>query len=262
MKMKSKWNIFAALCAVALPAVCISLATAQSSDAKEKPPMYAYIANWQIPRANWGEMSKRVDATKGILDKAMADGTLIGYGDDENLVHEADGWTQDNWWNSTSVAGLVKVLDQVRSASSGGASSPLDSATKHWDYVFVSHYYNWHPGPYKNGYVRVASYKLKKDAPDGAIELIAKNLVVPVLEKELAEGTIIEYEIDEQFIHSTAPGTFSIVWVCPNAESIDKAYAAVQAGMKAQPLGGPAFASMVDYSAHRDELTRGNGTFK
>ena len=83
-----------------------------------------------------------------------------------------------------------------------------------------------------------------------------------MLEKELAAGTIIEYEIDEQFIHTSAPGTFSIVWVCPNGEAIDKANAAIQAAMKTQPLGGPAFTSMVDFSAHRDELTRGNGTFK
>jgi hypothetical protein len=259
--MNRKLNIIAGLCALALSALCATPATGQSSEVKEKPPMYAYIANWQVPRAHWADMAKGLQATNPILQKAMADGTIIGYGDDENVVHEADNWTHDDWWNATSMAGILKMLDQL--AASGGSSSPaLESATKHWDEIFISRYYNWHSGSYKNGYVRVASYKLKKDAPDDAIETIAKNLVVPILEKELAAGTIVEYEIDEQFIHTSAPGSFSIVWVCPNAEAVDQAYAAVQSAIKAQPLGGPAFSSMVDFSAHRDELTRGNGTFK
>lgn len=259
--MKRTFSIFAGLCALSLSAMCTLTATAQGSEAKEKAPMYAYIANWQIPRAHWGEMGKDMASGKAILEKDLADGTIIGYGTDENLVHEADNWTQDNWWNATSVAGLLKVLDQL-SASGGSATPALESATKHWDEIFISHYYNWKPGSYQNEYVRVASYKLKKDAPDDAVEMIAKNLVVPILEKELASGAIVEYEIDEQFIHTSAPGTFAIVWVCPNAEGVDKAYAALQDALKAQPLGGPAFASMVDFSAHRDELTKGNATFK
>src|SRR5215831_7724054 len=111
MRMKSKFSIFAGPCALALSALCISPATAQSSEVKEKPPMYAYIANWQIPRAHWDDMTKRSSETRATLDKAMADGTLVGYGDDENLVHEAEGWTHDNWWAATSMAGLLKVLD-------------------------------------------------------------------------------------------------------------------------------------------------------
>jgi hypothetical protein len=259
--MKRTFSIFAGLCALTLSVLCSTPATAQPSEVKEKPPLYSYIANWQIPRAQWAEMAKGNDATKAVLDKAIGDGTLAGFGNDENLVHEADGWTHDNWWCATSMAGLLKVLDQI-SASGGSANSALLSATKHWDFIFVSHYYNWHAGSYKNGYVRVAAYKLKKDAPDNSVELLSKTLLVPMLEKELAAGTIVEYEVDEQAIHSEDPSTFSVVWVCPTADAVDKVNTAIQDAMKAQPLGGPAFSSMIDFSAHRDELTHGNGTFK
>ena len=241
--------------------MCTLPANAQSSEVKEKPPMYSYIANWQIPRAHWADMAKTYDATKAILDKAVADGTLVGYGNDENLVHSPDEFTHDDWWSSMSMAGLVKVLDQM--STSGNSSTPvLESATKHWDEIEVSYYYNWHPGAYKNGYVEVAFYKLKKDAPDDAIGTLSKNLIVPLLEKQLADGTIVEYEIDVAAVHTNAPGTFAIVWVCPNADGIDKVNAAIRDAMKAQPLGGPAFSSMIDISAHRDELERGNGMFK
>jgi hypothetical protein len=259
--MKRKWSVFAGLCALTVSALCTLPAIAQSAEVKEKPPMYTYIANWQIPRAHWADMTRSVDTTKAILDKAMADGTLVGYGNDENLVHEVDGFTHDNWWSSTSMAGLIKVLDQI--TASGGSSSPaLESATKHWDEVLISRYYNWHSGSYKNGYVQVAIYKLKADAPSDAVDLLSKNLVAPLLEKQVADGTIVEYEIDEMAVHTEAPGTFAIVWVCPNADGIDKVTGAIQASLKMQPLDGPAFLSMIDWSAHRDELTRGNGTFK
>jgi len=223
--------------------------------------MYSYVADWQVPRAHWGEMPKTEDATKPILDKALADGTIVAYGNDDNLVHQPDGYTHDDWWSSMSMAGLLKVLDQL--ASSGNSSTPvLETATKHADEILVSRYYNWHSGPYKNAPLQVASYRLKEDAPDNAVELLSKNLVVPILEKLLADGTIVEYEIDTQAVHTDAPGIFAIVWIAANADAVDKVSAAIQAALKAQPLGSPAFASMVDFSKHRDQLWRGTGIYK
>lgn len=254
-------NIFVGLSALALSVLCMLPAVARAQEVKEKPPMYSYIANWQIPRAHWADMAKDADSTKPVLDKALADGTLVGYGNDENLVHEADSFTHDNWWSSKSMAGLMKVLDEI-SGSGGSAAPVLETATKHWDEIEISRYYNWHPGSYKNGYVQVAFYKLKADAPSDAVDTLVKNLVGPLLEKELSDGAITEWEIDEQTVHTAAPGTFAIVWVCPNADGIDKVDAAIRDALKAQPLGGPAFLSMIDFSGHRDELERGNGTFK
>ena len=43
-----------------------------------------------------------------------------------------------------------------------------------------------------------------------------------MLEKLLADGSIVEYEIDTEAIHSEAPGAFSIDVISPNAEGLDK----------------------------------------
>jgi hypothetical protein len=242
-------------------AMCAAPCSAQGSEVKEKPPMYSYVANWQIPRAQWGDMEKAGAADKAILDKAMADGTIVGYGSDENLVHSADGWTHDNWWSAMSMAGLVKVLNQFY-ASGNNASSALSSATRHWDLIMVSRYYNWKPGAWKGGYARVASYKLKPDAPDDAVESISKNFVVPMLEKLLADGSIREYEVDEQAVHTESPDTFDIVVVASSPEGLDAVNAAISTALKTQPFAGPAFGSMTEGSAHRDELTLSEGTYK
>jgi hypothetical protein len=230
-------------------------------EVKEKPAMYTYVANWQIPRAQWGAMQKDNESNKPILDKAIADGTLVGYGDDENLVHQADGETHDSWWAATSMAGLIKVLDQFY--ASGGTTSPaLASATKHWDLVFVSKYYNWKPGAWKNAYVHVSSYKLKADAPDDAVEMLSKHLVVPMLEKLLADGSLREYEVDTEAIHTGAPDNFWIVYVASSPEGLDKVTAAITDSLKDHPFAGPAFGAMTVSGAHRDELLRGEGIYK
>src|SRR5215470_6243944 len=129
----------------------------QAQEAKEKPRMYTYVADWVIPRAQWAEMEKSYVNTQKILDKALASGTIVGYGNDETLVHQLDAETHDNWWSAMSMAGLINVLEQFY--QTGNATTPvLSSATKHWDSIFVSQYYNWHSGSFKNGYTHVGAY--------------------------------------------------------------------------------------------------------
>ncbi len=255
------WKMFALLCAVAMSAVWALPACAQTAEVKEKPPMYSYVAYWNIPRAQWADMAKAGTANQKILDKAIANGTVVGYGNDENLIHQADGPTHDSWWSAMSMAGVLNVLDQFY--SSGSATSPvLASATKHWDGLFVSRYYNWHPGSWKDLYTHGASYKLKADAPNDAVDTLSKNLIVPLMEKMLADGTIHEYEVDVEAIHTEAPGTFWVFYLAANAEGLDKVSAALRDTLKASPLNGPAFSSMTDGSDHRDYLARTNATYK
>ena len=256
---KQSGRVVALVCALLAGPVLATLAHAQ--EVKEKPRMYTYVADWAIPRAQWGEMEKSNAADEKILDKALASGTIVGYGNDENLVHQQDAETHDNWWSAMSMAGLINVLEQFY--QTGNATTPvLGSATKHWDNIYVSQYYNWHSGSFKNGYTHVGEYKLAKDAPDNAVDVLSKNLVVPLLEKLLADGTIHEYEVDTLAIHTEAPGTFFIVYIASSPEGLDKVDAAVRDAVKASPLSGPAFGSMTDVTGHRDGLARTSATYK
>ena len=254
-------RVFATLCILALAVLCAAPARAQMSDSKEKPPMYSYVSNWAIPRAQWADMEKNNAADEPILNKAMSSGVLVGYGDDVNLLHQPDAPTHDDWWSSMSLAGLLNVLDQFYKA--GNAVNPvLSSATRHFDSIYVSRHYNWHAGSWKGAYTRVASYKLKADAPDDAVDLLSNNLFVPLLEKLLADGTIHEYEVDTEAFHTEAPGSLWVAVIVANAEGLDKYNAAVRDIMKASPMSGPAFGSMVDFTPHRDLLLRTNATYK
>jgi hypothetical protein len=185
----------------------------------------------------------------------------VGYGNDINLVHQPDGETHDDWWSAMSMAGVLSVLDQFY--KSGSTTSPvLASATKHWDGIYVSRFYNWHSGSWKDAYTHGSYYKLKPAAPDNAVEALSKNLIVPLMEKLLADGTIHEYEVDTEAIHTEAPGAFWIFYLAANAEGLDKVNAALREVLKANPLAGPAVGSMVDFTSHRDYLVRTNATYK
>ena len=80
--------------------------------------MYTYEAFWVVPRARWTEFEKVNPAVQKVMDKAIASGVLVSYGSDSFLLHDADGATHDNWWQSMSMAGTLTVLDDLENVGS------------------------------------------------------------------------------------------------------------------------------------------------
>lgn len=227
--------------------------------AQDKPAMYTYVANWTLPRAQWGEFPKAVAEDSKVLAKAAADGLLVGFGDDRALVHQNDESTHDIWFSSTSLASLLDAL----AALNKSADAPvLLAATHHSDEIFVSHFYNWKPGTYRDAYTFGSVYKFKADAPHDALETLAKNVMVPIMEKLLADGDIVEYDIDTEAVHTSAPDKFFIFYIAPKSEGVAKARAAIQEAGKSNQLLGPAFGSFTDSTGHRDYLARTNAMWK
>lgn len=259
---QNRWSYVASVLALTAAAALSSApASAQTMEMKEKPPMYSYVADWSIPRAQWAEMAKSDAADEKLMEKAFASGTIVAYGNDMNLIHQPDQATHDGWWSAMSMAGVLNVLDQAY--TSGSATAPvLSTATKHWDNLYVSRYYNWHSGSWKGVYTHASSYTLKAEAPGDAVEKLIKTMIAPLMEKMLADGTIHEWEVDTEAIHTTNPNTFWLFYIAANAEGLDKVSGALADALKASPLDGPAFRSMVDFSEHRDELVRTNATYK
>jgi hypothetical protein len=250
-----------AVVSLGLISACASFAGAQTAEVKEKPPMYTYIGSFAIPRAKWGEVGKQDAADQKIFDKALSAGRLVGYGTDTELVHTDGGTTHDSFWSSMSMAGVLEVLDDLEK-SGPTTGSVLASATKHDDNLLVSRYYNWKGGSVKGGYSHVAGYAFKETAPDNAFDLLSKNFGVPLFEKLLAEGTIVEYEIDEEQIHTVSPNRFWVVYLCKTAADLDKVNAALGSAFGASPFIGPALGGMVQDAEHRDYLERTDAVYK
>jgi hypothetical protein len=222
---------------------------------QEKPPLYRYVSYWTFPRGHWGEVDKHnATSDQNVLAPALAAGSIVGYGDDENQVHSAEGFTHDNWWQAKSIAGLMKVIEAFR--KDGRSGSPLlASSTKYWDQIYVSNAYDWKAGSWKGAYGYSGTYKLKPDAPDAddAVRTLS-GFYVPVFEKMLADGTIVEYEIDREMIYTTdSRAQIRFSFVMSSAEGLDKFRAALGTALDENPLIGPAFGSMmVNFTPQRD----------
>jgi hypothetical protein len=260
--MKTQWKwMFAGVCALLLAGLCPAPVRAQQKmEVKEKPPMFSYVANWGVSRDKWKDIESEVAKDNARMAKFLSSGDVVGYGSDINLVHQEGESTHDDWWSSMSWAGLLKVLQDNKAA--GTADAPVFAASKHHDDIFVSRYYNWRSGSFTNGFTRIAQWKLKADAPDDAIEKMAKNFLVPMYEQLLADGSIYEYEIDEQAIHTAAPGEFWVIVIANGPEGLDKARLAQRDAGQANPFAFSAFGSWVDESAHRDYLDMTSATYK
>jgi hypothetical protein len=247
-------SVFAASSALVIAVALATAASAQSTEIAEKPPMYTYVSNWAIPRPQWPEFDKALADT----NKVFAGGSLVGYGANATLLHQVEGSTHVVWWSAMSRAAILKLLEEVRKTN----AAVLNTATRHWDGIYVSRFYNWRSGSAHGAYTQSTSYKLNAGAPDDAVENLSKNIFVPLLEKLLLDGTLIEYEIYVQAEHTVAPGTFWITFITAKAEGLDKANVSIGETFKANPLVGPAFVSDVDFAAHRDYLYRTEATYK
>jgi hypothetical protein len=226
--------------------------------AQDKAPLYSFIANWEVAR----EKFKDIEAisTESLMAKHLANGDIVGYGRDITLVHKPGESTHDNWFSSKSWAGLIKTLEDLKAA--GVANASAFAGAKHDDKIYVSRHYNWKAGSFKDGYTRVSEWKLKPTAPEDAVEQMAKNFIVPMLEKLLSEGAIYEYEIDQEAIHQSDPATFSIVTLCKGPEGLDKLTTALGAAMKSSAFSGAAFGSWMDSATHKDWIASTTGSYK
>src|SRR6266849_4147621 len=117
------------------------------------PIIYTYVSQFQVPRANWAQYAEDTDKNfVPIAQKFMADGTLIGWSTFENIVHTPEGYTHGAAWSSTSIAGLTRVLDELRK---GGPRPGQIASTRHEDYLMQTTMYHASSVTGGSGYLRV-----------------------------------------------------------------------------------------------------------
>lgn len=241
-----------ALCVVAACMCAARTASAQAMNA-EKPPLYTYVSEWSVPRAMWADYQKMEATEDDSMNKMVADGSILSFGSYTVLNHQEGRPTHGSWFQASSMASLLKVLENVRTAPA--AASPVLAASKHWDYILESHNYSARAGTFKNGYLRVGHWKYKAGAsdPDGKI---MKATAVALLDKLQSDGAIYGYQIDEENIHSEDPNGFYMAIMTNGPEGLDKFSAALADESKKDPGGMAGFGSLLADEGHRDFLAR------
>ena len=162
-----------------------------------------------------------------------------------------DGYTHGAAWSSTSISGLMKVLDEVRKA---GPRPGQIAATKHEDYLMQTRMY--HAGSGTPTYLRVVCSNAKADKP-GDYTATLKKLLVPTFEEQVKKGAATYYGVDEQYVNTGAPSTRCVVITYPNAEGMDKWAAAINATMaKWSPAERAEFTGSTVLDSRRDIMAR------
>lgn len=234
---------------VALVAVPIAL-----SQMEQGQVVYTFVSQFQVPRANWAQYSENTDKTfVPIAEKLVADGTIVSYSTFESIVHIPDGMTHGAAWSSTSIAGLTKVLDEVRKA---GPQPGQIAATKHEDLLMQSTVHMGKSGSGTSGYARVVCQKAKADRPDDYPAAI-KKLLWPTFEEQFKNGAVSAVSLDSQYINNGPASLRCLVVTYTNAEGMDKWANAVNAALgKMGPADREALFGSVVADSRRDFLFR------
>src|SRR6202007_1611423 len=96
------------LLAVALLVFCAPAALSQT---EQTHPVYTYVSLFQVPRASWAQYAEETEKTVNpAFERQFADGTLIGWGNFETVVHTTDGMTPGAGGSSTSLAVITRAL--------------------------------------------------------------------------------------------------------------------------------------------------------
>jgi hypothetical protein len=245
--MMKRFTIASLVCTVML-----SLAFLPAPAAAQDQDYYTYVSLWAVPRSEWAAFEKQEQASNSTLEKLVADGTIIAWGDEAARVHEEDGYTHADWFTATSRANLLKALE-VQWA--GATNAAFVSTTKHHDVFLDTVAHGGKTASGATGYIRVTYWKAKPGAED-ALEGYVMKTIKPRLDAAVANGTILMYNFDKEDIHSDAPGGYNLAIVFPNAEAIDKFFADLRAAGKENPTVGQVLDSLTVAKEHRDSLGR------
>jgi hypothetical protein len=216
------------------------------------PVVYTYVSQFQVPRAHWAAYSEDTEKTVvPIVEKMTADGTILSWSTFEQVIHTPDGYTHGAAWSSTSISGLMKVLDEIRKS---GPRPGQVAATKHEDLLMQSSMYRVGSGT--PAYLRVVCSNAKADKP-GEYAATLKKLLVPTFEEQVKKGVATFYGVDEQYVNTAAPSTRCVVINYPNAEGMDKWAAAINTTMsKWSPAERAEFAGSTVADSRRDIMAR------
>ena len=247
MRLRRSW-----LPVVLAAAAFLPLASAQP----QSQAVYTFIADWQVPRAQWAAFTEAaMKNTVPVLERLVADGTLIEFAITASVVHLEEGPTHTFWWAADGFADLQRALGELLKVTQ--FQSAEFSNAKHRDRLLRSVIYE---SPQKtklsSGFGHLSVNQIQPGKAQQWRSLFDKY-TKPVYDKLLADGVILGYGVDQEWIHTEAPGARYTWYLAPNAEAVDKVNAATAAAQRQSgPAVGQAFGEVMVPGSHRDSLDR------
>ena len=235
------------LCAVAASVVVLPLPAAAQDHS-----YFTYVSWWTVPREQWAAFDKQSQEADAQMKSALADGTIVAWGDVATRVHEENGYTHAEFFTATSRDKLLKALEAQWARATNAA---FVSATKHHDVLLETLAHGGKTSSGATGYVRVTFWQAKPGS-EQALEGYVMKSVKPVLDAAVASGTLLMYNFDKEDVHSDAPGGYNLALVFPNGAALDKFFNDLAAAGKSDPTVGEVLDNLTVAKEHRDALSR------
>lgn len=160
---------------------------------------YTYVAEFQVPRANWAQYTEEDERTfVPVAERLLADGTIVGWSTFESVVHTPDGMTHGATWTAKSITGLMRVLEEARKS---GPRPMQATATKHEDLLLQSSLHEAVSVNTTTGYLRVLCQMTPASKPDeyGAA---LKKIFWPTFVEQLKNGAVNAFSVEQQYINN------------------------------------------------------------
>ncbi len=219
----------------------------------QEAPVYTFLAHWNVPRAQWAEFIAFGEQNAfPVLERMLADGTIVAWGSTVAVVHEQGGTTHEVYWAASSIAGIERAREDLAKLP----QSPVLSGAKHHDHLLQSLIHQGGSIDRTSGYLYVS---IEKVQPGRAREWRAvwEKYIKPTYDELLANGTILLYEVSREYVHTEDPRWRYVWYIAASADAQDKVNEAFTAVFeKEAPAIFAALSAVGIRSEHRDVFRR------
>lgn len=230
----------------------LGLCFVPSPAAAQDQNYYTYVSLWAVPRSDWAAFDKQDQASASNMQKLVADGTVVAWGNETARVHQEDGYTHAEWFTANSREALLKALENQWASATNAA---YVSTTKHHDLFLHTMAHGGKTASGGSGYLRVSFYQAKPGAEEALEAYVMKN-IKPMLDAAIANGTLVMYNFDKEDIHTDQPGGYNLALLFPDGAAMDKFFSDLAARGKEDPGTGEILTSLTVAEAHRDTFGR------
>ena len=235
-----------------LCAVGASVAIVPQTAVAQDHSYFTYVSWWTVPRDQWAAFDKQSQEADAQMKSALADGTIVAWGDVATRVHEENGYTHAEFFTATSRDKLLKALE---GQWAGATNAAYVSSTKHRDAFLETLAHGGKTSSGATGYVRVTFWQAKPGS-EQALEGYVMKSVKPVLDAAVASGTLLMYNFDKEDVHSDAPDGYNLALFFPTGAALDKFFNDLAAAGKSDPTVGAVLDNLTVAKEHRDTLSR------
>jgi hypothetical protein len=250
-----------------LMGLVLALAIAAPAVAQGEAPL-TWVAYTRVKPGKTQEWLKlELENAKPILDKLVADGTVMTWGYAVRANHRPGyEWNVLNWVTTANWAGVGKWLGaalaqmQARSPEETKALEEryeaLEEAGTHFDEVVRNAMISVGETPTRFNFIYTGHFRAKPGRFDAATQAFKEN-IVPIGDELRADGTLTGYGLHVQELHNQhqpheKPWSHRTWYTFADLASLDKLQAAFAAGVT--PERAKQRAETFEFKAHKDDL--------